>query len=48
MKREVYKERVNTRDELDARIMNTAALLKQEHQYDLRRATCTVFKRVEK
>ena len=43
MKSEVYKEKVNTRDELVARIMNSAALIKQESQDDLRRA-----KRVEK
>ena len=48
MKSEVYKEKVNTRDELVARIMNSAALLKQERQDDLRRATRTVAKRVEK
>jgi hypothetical protein len=48
MKSEVYKEKVNTRDELVARIMNSVALIKQEHQYDLRRATRTVAKRVEK
>ena len=48
MKSEVYKEKVNTRDELVARIMNSAALLKQERQNDLRRATRTVVKRVEK
>ena len=42
------KEKVNTRDELVARIMNSAALLKQERQDDLRRATRTVVKRVEK
>ena len=48
MKSEVYKEKVNTRDELVARIMNIAALLKQERQDDLRRATRTVAKRVEK
>ena len=30
MKSEVYKEKVNTRDELVARIMNSAALIKQE------------------
>jgi hypothetical protein len=29
MKSEVYKEKVNTRDELVARIMNSAALIKQ-------------------
>jgi len=33
---------------LVARIMNSAALLKQERQDDLRRATRTVVKRVEK
>jgi len=48
MKREVYKEKVNKRDELVARIMNSAALIKQERQDDLRRATRTVAKRVEK
>jgi hypothetical protein len=48
MKREVYKEKVNTRDELAARIMNSAALIKQEHQDDLRRATRAIAKRVEK
>ena len=47
MKSEVYKEKVNTRDELIARIMNSAALTKQERQDDLRRATPTVAKRVE-
>ena len=36
MKSEVYKEIVNTRDELVARIMNSAALIKQERQDDLR------------
>jgi hypothetical protein len=45
---EVYKEEVNTRDNLVDWIMNSAALIKQEHQDDLRRATCTVAKRVEK
>jgi len=48
MKSEVYKEKVNTRDELGARIMNSAALIKQERQDDLRRATRTIAKRVEK
>jgi hypothetical protein len=47
MKSEVYKEKVNTRDELVARIMNSAALTKQERQDDLRRATRTSAKRVE-
>jgi hypothetical protein len=42
MKSEVYKEKVNTRDELVAGIMNSAALIKQERQNDLRRATRTV------
>jgi hypothetical protein len=44
MKSEVYKEKVNTRDELVARIMNSAAPIKQERQDDLRRATRTVAK----
>jgi hypothetical protein len=48
MKSEVYKEKVNTRDELVARIMNSAALIKQERQDDLRRYKPTVAKRVEK
>ena len=48
MKSEVYKEKVNTRDELVAGIMNSAALIKQERQDDLRRATRTVAKRDEK
>jgi len=48
MKSEVYKEKVNTRDELVNHIMNSAALIKQERQDDLRRATHTIAKRVEK
>jgi hypothetical protein len=48
MKSEVYKEKVNTRDELVARVTNSAALIKQEHQGDLRRATRTIAKRVKK
>jgi hypothetical protein len=48
MKSEFYKEKVNTREELVARIMNSAALIKQVCQDDLRRATLTVDKRVEK
>jgi len=50
MKSEVYKENVNTRDELVTRIMNSAALIKKrkERQDDLRRATRTIAKRVEK
>jgi len=48
MKSEVYKEKVNTRDELVARSMNSAALIRQEGQDDLRRAIRTIAKRVEK
>jgi len=48
MKSEVYKEKVNARDELVARIMNSAVLIKQERQDDHRRAICTIAKRVEK
>ena len=48
MKREVYKEKLNTKEELVARIMNSAALIKQERQDDLRRAERAVAKRVEK
>ena len=42
--KEVYKEKVNTRDELVACIMNSATLIKQERQDDLKRATCTIAK----
>ena len=48
MKSEIYKEKVNTSEELVAHIMKSVALLKQERQDDLRRATRTVVKRVEK
>jgi hypothetical protein len=48
MKSEVYKEKVNTKDELVAHIINSDALIKQERQDDLRTATRTVAKRVEK
>ena len=48
MKSEVYKQKVNTREELFARIMNSAALIKQERQDDLRRAIRTIAKRVVK
>ena len=48
MKSEAYKEEVSIRDELVARIMNSAALIKQERQDDLRRATRTIAKRVVK
>jgi len=44
MKSEVYKEKVDTRDELVARIMNIAALIKQECQDDIRGATHTISK----
>ena len=47
MKSEVYKETVNTRDELVVPIMNSAALIKQERQDDLKRATRTIAKGVE-
>jgi hypothetical protein len=40
--------KVNARGELVARIMNSVALIKQECQDDLRRATCTVAERAEK
>jgi hypothetical protein len=42
------QQKVNTRDELVARVMNIAALIKQERQDDLRNAIRTVAKRVEK
>jgi hypothetical protein len=45
MKSEVYKEKVIPSDELIARILNSAALLKQD---DHRRAIRTIEKRVEK
>jgi hypothetical protein len=48
MKSEVYKGKVNTRDESVARIMNSAAALKQERQDGLSRATRTAVRRVEK
>jgi len=47
MKSEVNKEKVNTGVELVAHIMNSAALIKQGRQDDLRRATRTIAKRVE-
>ena len=48
MKSVVYKDKVQTRDELVASIMNSAALIKQERQDDFRTATRTVAKRVQK
>ena len=47
-KSKVYKEKVNTRDELVARIMNIAVVIKQKRQDDLRGATRTIAKRGEK
>jgi len=41
------QRKVNTRDELVTRVMNSAALIKQERQDDLRRAMRTVAKRAE-
>jgi hypothetical protein len=48
MKSKVYKEKVNTTDELVTCIMISAALIEQECQDDLRRARRTIAKRVEK
>jgi len=42
------QRKVNERDKFVVRIMNSAALIKQERQDDLRRATRTIAKRVEK
>jgi len=42
------QKKVNTRDELVACIMNSAALIKQERQDYIRRATRTIARRVEK
>jgi hypothetical protein len=47
MKSEVCEVKVNARDELVACIMNSAALIKQESQDDLRRATRTIGQKVE-
>ena len=46
MKSEVCKEKLNKRDVLVAGILSSAAVIKQEHQDDLRRATRTVANRV--
>jgi hypothetical protein len=48
MKSEIKKKKVNTRNDLVARIMNSAGLIKQERQDDLRIATSTIAQRVEK
>ena len=42
------QRKINIRDELVARIMNSAAIIKQERQDDLKRAAHTIAKRVEK
>jgi cob(I)alamin adenosyltransferase len=47
-KHKIRIEKVNTRDELVARIMYSATLIKQERQDDLRRTKCTIAKRAEK
>jgi len=47
-KSKVYENKINTREELVARIMNRAAFIKQERQDDRRRATRPIAKRVEK
>ena len=47
IKSEVYKAKLNTTDELVARIMNRAALIKQDRQDDFSRATRTNGKRFE-
>jgi len=47
-KKQSLQKKVKTRDELVPRVMNSAALLKQECQDELRRATRTIAKRVEK
>ena len=48
MKSEFYQEKVKKREELVYRIMNNAALIKQERQDDLRTGKRTIAKRVEK
>ena len=48
MKSEFYKEKVNAGDEMAARSTNSAALIKQERRDDIRTATRTAAKRVEK
>ena len=47
MKSEVYKENVNTREELVARIMNSAALIKKKRQDDFRRATLLMLRELK-
>lgn len=47
MESEIYKIKINTRDELVYGIVNNAALIK-EHQDHLKRTTHTIAKRVER
>jgi hypothetical protein len=47
-KKRSLRRKSKHKDELVARIMNSAALVKQERQDDLRRATRTIAKRVKK
>jgi hypothetical protein len=47
MRSEACKEKVNTREDLVSRIINSAALMKQGCQDDLRKTTRTIAKRVE-
>ena len=47
-KRSLQRKRKKIKNELVARIVNTSALIKQERQDDLSRATRTVSKRAEK
>jgi uncharacterized protein YaaR (DUF327 family) len=47
-KKRNLQRKKNVREEFVHRIMNSAAPLKQERQHDLRRATRTAVKRVEK
>jgi hypothetical protein len=42
------QRKVNTREELVSRIMNSAALIKQERQEDHKRVARTIAKRVER
>ena len=48
MKSEVYKKKIKHKRRIGPRIMNSAAFIEQERLDDLRRATRTVAKRVEK
>jgi hypothetical protein len=47
MKSEIYKEKGHIRDGLVGRIISSSALIKQERQDDLRRATRITAERVE-